>query len=285
MNQTAPHIVTVPGTVRHRLQAYSAHDQINLETIKTQLLPGPGRLERYNRDCLIFHRYEDEKIFIFNFGTAVFFNIPPAEHSHYLTKLGISYSIVPSTLGGQSSNQDEITADDFSIQIETGGSTRVGFNSVTLGEFDLVKVQIVAQVLAQSSALELIEREVEAFLAESEKMTHLFKSRSRFRSNREKLTAFLGESLSARHRIVTQLSLLKEPDKTWEKEDLYILYKGIFANFEIVERIEKIERMFELTSQVTELLLEIVNARRAELLEITIIILIMLEIIRPVFGL
>ena len=284
MNQTAPHIVPVATSTRYRLQAYSSPSRVNFDQIKNLFQPGPGRVERYSRDCLIFSRYDEERIFIFSFGAAVFFNMPAAEHEYYLSKLGISLKRVPHAISPLPvDHSGDVTEDDFILNVEPGQS-RIGFNSVTIGELDLNKVQLIAQVLAQSNALELIEREVEDFLEESEKMTLLFKTSTLFNSNRRKLTQFLGESLSARHRMVTQLSLLKEPDKTWEKEDLYFLYKGIFANFDIDERIEKIERMFQLTSQVTELLIELVNARRAEFLEITVIVLIALEIIRPLFG-
>ena len=281
MIQTAQNIQAVATVLPYRLQAYSSPTKINLEQCKGMFLPGPGRVERYSRECVIFYRYDEEKIYIFKFGAAVFFNFPPAEHEYYLSKLGISIHQTPLVNTGGFLGED-ITEDNFVLNIESGVH-RVGFNSVTLGDLDPNKVQLVAQVLAQSSALEIIEREVDAFLAESEQMTALLKGRGLFKGGRDRLVQFLGESLATRHRVVTQLSLLKEPDKTWEKEDLYFLYKELFANFDIEDRIEKIERMFQLSSQVTELLLGIVNSRRAEFLEITVIVLILIEIVKSFF--
>jgi uncharacterized Rmd1/YagE family protein len=279
MTTMAQNIVPIAAPARYRLQAYSSPVKINTEQCKAVFLPSPGRVERFNRDCSIFHRYEEEKIYIFKFGAAVFFNVPVTEHEYYLSKLGIAAR--PTTASASfAAEGNEITEDDFIINVESG-TPRVGFNFVTLNELEPNKVQLIAQVLAQSSALELIEREVDSFLAESEQMSTLLKNRTLLKGNRERLLRFLGASLSARHRIVNQLSLLKEPDKTWEKEDLYFLYKELF---EIDDRIEKIERMLQLSSQVTELLLEIVNARRAEFLEITVIILIFIEIVKSFFG-
>jgi len=263
---------------RYRLQAYSSALKINLEQLRNAFLPGAGKLERHGRECVVLHRYEEEKIFIFTFGAVVFFNVPAVEHEYYLSKLGIAARPALVSLA-VAHIDEELTEDEFILNIEAG-TPKVSFSSVTLSDFDINKIQLIAQVLAQSSALELIEREVDEFLAESEQMTYLLKTKGFFKSKREKLIEFLGESLSARHRIVNQLSLLKEPDKTWEKEDLYFLYKELFANFDIEDRIEKIERMFQLSSQVTELLLEIVNSRRAEFLEMTVIILISIEIVK-----
>lgn len=274
MIQPAQNLIPIAATARYRLQAYSSPFNINLEQCKQFFLP--GKLERYSRDCTIFHRYDEEKIFIFSFGAAVFFNVPAAEHEYYLSKLGIA---PPQNAAEPRSSEEEITEDDFILNIEAG-PVKVGFNSVSISDLDLIKLQLIAQVLAQSSALELIEREVDLFLAESEKMSSFLNKRGFVKSGKQKLLQFLGESLTARHRVVNQLSLLKDPEKTWEKEDLYRLYKDLFANFDIEERIEKIERMFQLSSQVTELLLEIVNARRAEVLELIIIALIGLEILK-----
>lgn len=282
MTPMAQNILPIAAGARYRLQAYSSPVKINTDQCKAVFAPSPGRIERFSRDCLVFHRYDEEKIFIFKFGAAVFFNVPVAEHEYYLSKLGMAARPAAQNTPPCAEN-GEITEDDFILNVESG-ATRVGFNFVTLNELELNKLQLIAQVLAQSSALELIEHEVDSFLAESEQMSTLLKNRNLLKGNRERLLQFLGGSLSARHRIVNQLSLLKEPDKTWEKEDLYFLYKELFANFEIEDRIEKIERMLQLSSQVTELLLEIVNARRAEFLEMTVIILIAIEIVKSFFG-
>ncbi len=257
---------------RYRLQAYSASTKIALEQAR-ELFVG-SKFEQLSRECLLLERFEDEKVFIFRFGALVFFNVPPTEHEYYLRKLNLS--------AGSGSAQPELTDDSFLLTIEPG-VTRVAFNSVTLPDLDTTKLQLVCQVFAQSSALELVEHAVERFLAESERMTALFQSKGSAFGKRQQLIHFLGEGLRARHRIVTQLSLLKEPEKTWEKEDLYVLYKGLFANFEIEDRIEKCEHMIQLSSQVTELLLELVNARRAEIMELTIIILIGFEIVKSFF--
>jgi uncharacterized Rmd1/YagE family protein len=176
-----------------------------------------------------------------------------------------------------------MSEDEVTIKIEPG-VMEVGFNTATVPEFDLVLIQMVAQVLAQSSSLELIEWEVEEFLADSDRFTRFLQGREFKRPRRSELLRFLGSGLSAKHRIVNQLALLTEPDKTWEREELYRFYKELFVNFEIKERIEKIEKMLGLSSEVSELLLEIVNARRAEIMELTIIFLIAFEVVKSLLG-
>ena len=277
-NTNAPNTTTVIPRImplRVRLQAYSAQVKIDFETLKSAFIPGASNIERYNRDCIILHRDDAEKIFVFRFGTAVFMNVPISEHEYYLSKLGIAANAAKSA----GSFLPGLAEDEFLISVETGVS-KVSFNGAVLPDWDLNRIQIVAQVLAQSNALEIIEKEVEAFLAESEKMSAYIQSGRIDKGKRETLMNFIGSGLSARHRMVNTLSLLKEPEKTWDKEDLYLLFKELFNNFEIEDRIEKVDRMFQLSSEVSELLLDIVTARRSEFLEIVIIVLFAFEIIK-----
>lgn len=257
---------------RYLLHAYSAPERFSLRQVSELLLN--EKKERYSQDCLIVHRNNIEKIFIFRFGTIVFFNVAVEEHEAYLSTLGMT----PKKRVEQK-DLDELAEDDFTLTIEPG-VTEVAFNSVKIPEFDLAKLEMVAHILAQSSALEIIEWEVEEFLAESDTMTRSLKRGGLVSRSRAKLLKFIGEGLSARHRIVNQLLLLNEPEKTWEKEDLYKLYQDLFKNFDMKDRIDRLEKMLSLCSDVSELLLEVLNARRAEVMEIVIIVLIGFELIK-----
>ena len=111
-------------------------------------------------------------------------------------------------------------------------------------------------------------------------MTNYLKKGSWGLGRRQKLLEFVARGLNAKHRIVNQLAILSEPETTWEKEDLYLIYRKLFANLDIKERIDKIEKMLNLSAEVSAMLLESLNTRRAELLELIIIILIAIEIVR-----
>jgi uncharacterized Rmd1/YagE family protein len=259
---------------RYTLNAYSSSEHISLRQANELFLN--ENKERFDQDCLILHRNNAEKVFVFRFGTVVFFNVSLDNHNGYLTTLGLN----PKT---KTKDDDELAEDDFTLTIEPG-VTEVGFNAVKIPEFDMGKLQMVAHVLAQSSSLEVIEWEVEEFLAESESMTKSLKRGALRSSSRDRLLRFIGEGLSARHRIVNQLSLLNEPERTWENQDLYQLYRDLFKTFDMKDRIEKLEKTLSLCTEVSKLLLEVANARRAEVMEIVIIFLIAIEVVKSLFG-
>lgn len=258
------------------LNAYSVSEKIKLKHLSEVLNEYPN--ERYTQDCLIIHLEALEKIFVFRFGTVVFLNVSMETQERYLTLLGLT----PKIKTVDHDDLEDLAKDHFSIIIESG-KPEVRFTSVKLEAFDLSKIQLIAHVLAQSSALELIEWEVEDFLTESDNMTLEMKKGMLARRGRSKLVQFIGEGLSARHRIVNQLTLLNEPEKTWDKEDLYQLYRDLFKNFDMIQRLERLEKMLSLSSDVSELLLEMVNSRHAEILEWIVIILISMEVIGSIF--
>ena len=269
MNSTVSHIFPEE---RYLLHAYSAPARLNLKQVREQF--ASDLVERFSPDCLIYHRQHNQKIFIFRYGTVVFFNFPTERHHDYLAGIGVVP--LPQT---SEEKQDEITEEEFILKISPGVN-EVGFNSVTIPQLDTVALQVIAQLLAQSSALEILEQEVEEFLAESEKMTNYLKKGSWGLGRRQKLLEFVARGLNAKHRIVNQLAILSEPETTWEKEDLYLIYRRLFANLDIKERIDKIEKMLNLSAEVSAMLLESLNTRRAELLELIIIALIAVEILR-----
>ncbi|MDZ4785023.1 MAG: RMD1 family protein [bacterium] len=154
-----------------------------------------------------------------------------------------------------------------------------------LPDLELRKILLIAQIIAQSTALQLIEWRVEKFLSESEDMTRFLKHTGFVRRGRRNLLQFIGESLSTRHKIVRQMAMLKRPDVTWESDELYELYDQMVKIdvFDIEPRISNVDKMLEVSSEVTDLLLEVNHTRRSEIMEIIVIVLITIEVVKAFF--
>lgn len=253
-------------------EAVSGPERFSVRRIK-QLLGDKG-CERYSTNCLVIRRSLDSFVFVFGFGTVVFFNTPESEQLHFLELLGIT---PPSP---RPDSNGALAEDDFTLKVAPGAEVSVSFDSVTIPKLELAKVQLVARLLAQSSALELVEKDVQEFLAESEQINKRLQQRGWLRPNRRTLLKFLSEGLEARHRIVNHLVLLEEPELSWDDEEYHTLYVGLFDNLDLVERVEHVDKMIDLASDVSRLLLEMANAKRSELLELIIIILIAVEIVK-----
>lgn len=263
-------------TERFKLQAYSAPLRLDLRQAENQL-QGES-IERFSSRSLIVHISEREKIFLFHFGTAVFFNVAVAQHKNYLDKL----NLVPINSRARQ-DPDDIAQDDFAVQVDPNSPISVGFSGATLPDLAIPRLQLVAQVLAQSNSLELTEWQVEELLNESEEMTKLLSKRGWVPRRQDRLMRFLGQALATNHQIINQLRLLTDPDRTWDSEEFANLFTGLLRTFDIEKRHGRIEKMLDLAADVTKLVLEIGQSNRAELLEMIIIALIFFEVIRPMF--
>ena len=264
------------GSSEFSLYSYSSQGLIGLK--RCQSILGEGRFERPSPNCLQVEVGQSQLVFVFSFGTVVFFNIPLAEQTEYLEKLSVTFR-KPEKFIENEAEEDDRTEDSILLKVQQG-VTRVDFNSVTVPDLDTSRLYIVAQLLAESSALELIEWEVREILKESETMAVHLKKTGWVQGKRRELLQLMGEALSTRHRVVDQLSDLGDSDKLWEDEELHKLYRGLFDNFEIDQRVKHIEKMLELTAEAAGLLVDLMDVRRSEVLEIIVIILIAIEVVK-----
>jgi uncharacterized Rmd1/YagE family protein len=260
----------------YRLYCYSFDDIIDLKAVRTRLSEYESR--RSEGHCLSIKIADTQFLYVFQFGSVVLLNINEDKHSELLQEVG-----VVSTGTRVQTLDEEFVEDDFELFVgeEKPGVT---FNSVSIPTWDEDLLRIIAQVLAQSGSLSLLESEVASMVERSETLTcTLTDSAFPYRS-RKKLLEFLGGALRARHQIVNQLLILKDPEIVWENEDAFGLYKMLLDNFEFSRRIESIEKMLDITYATSELHFDLFNARHSELLEIVIILLIAVEIVQTFVG-
>ena len=84
---------------------------------------------------------------------------------------------------------------------------------------------------------------------------------------------------------MNQLAIFNAPERTWDNKDCNSVYNALVVEFELQERTANVEKMLSLSTNVGSLLLEMANARKAELLELIIIFLIVFEILQTFFKL
>ncbi|NBW41330.1 RMD1 family protein [bacterium] len=174
--------------------------------------------------------------------------------------------------------------DEFTIQRGVA-EPQVAFHSLSIPEWDIEFIHVLGQVLARSCALSLVEREVDIMLTGSEAMTSGLQKRASSWSNRKQIISHLQRVLRLRHRLIIQLSLLRDPDVVWDNEMLDRIYRRLMENFDFEDRIESVEKMLELSSEVSRLQLETISTKRSEMLEIIIILLILFEVLHTLFSL
>lgn len=93
----------------------------------------------------------------------------------------------------------------------------------------------------------------------------------------------IGEVLAARHRVIGTVQADERPDLLWDNPGLDRLYDRLEAEYELSERATALERKFEALGDFAEVLLDLVQDKRAFRLEAAIIGLIALELCLSLF--
>ncbi|HEY4000433.1 MAG TPA: RMD1 family protein, partial [Candidatus Xenobia bacterium] len=141
-------------------------------------------------------------VFVFTFGSVAFFNVGKAQQMEFLKALGPAPEDAPT--------------DDFRISVRPEERDKVMFGQVVLPEVSEARLRLVARALAQSTALETVERMVEGLVERSAKMTDVMKLGGRVPGHEKDLIRFIGTALDARRSVLSSLAVLDAPEATWD---------------------------------------------------------------------
>lgn len=213
--------------------------------------------------------------FVFRFGVVV--TVGLADNSLHDLDSALQAHVVDQT------HLQELEAADLEVRSE--GSDKIG----TKGQIQLVdtseeRLLLVATVLARSVVLARDEILVsEAFDQIAPLVTNL-REKGHVRWKIRPVMQLVGDVLSARHRMLGTAQVDERPDLLWDHPELDRLYVRLEAEYELKERAEVLDRKFGALGEFTEVLLEIVQDKRAFRVEVIIIALIGFEIVLSLFN-
>jgi uncharacterized Rmd1/YagE family protein len=166
--------------------------------------------------------------------------------------------------------------------VETGKSeSRILHNEVWLSSAvaEPIQLRIIAMLLAQSVALDYLDREADVALAGFERSLIDLREQGRIRISTRKVLKSIGYAMQTRHAVLTNVALFDEPAETWESEIIEDLYRGMQDFFDIAERQEVLTVKLDFILENTRMLFEVLSSRKSHYLEWIVIILIGMEIL------
>jgi len=178
-------------------------------------------------------------------------------------------------------------SDELRVVVEPSAQNRVLFDRVIVAREDEKYWQILGMLLAQSVALDFYEKKVDQVLADFSgrlRMSTTWLRRILYPKTSE-IIANINQTISLHQDIIANLEVLDKPDLTWEGMDLDRLYREFLSMLELPERISILGQKLDLLKEHMGTALTIVSARRMEVLEIVIILLITLSILQGLLTL
>jgi uncharacterized Rmd1/YagE family protein len=248
------------------IHAYHLHETLKLKAINL-LFEGKSITKSATR--LAFQEGERGFYFIYRFGSVIFFNMSPEKREIVLGKL-------KSLIGEK---QEMIIHEEFALMVDPGTGISVEFDSVTIDEFTIERLDIVSMVLAQSTALEYFEIKVDEMLGRSADIGHALQRRGHLERRAGEIKKFIGQCITTKQSLVASLYLLDKPDETWEDQVLDKLYREAVDMFELKERYRTVDYKLRMIQENLELIADLLQYRHANFLEWAIIVLIAIEIV------
>lgn len=221
-------------------------------------------------DPLVIRASETHRVMITSFGAVVFW---PFDES--------VARLVTSRIRETLTDNYVVEEVEDRLVVEVGRpATRFFHNEIYLkGDASAAHMRIIAMLLAQSVALDYLEREADSALGAYQPYMLDLRNRGKIPISTKKILKSIGFSMQIRHSVLTNLALFDKPAETWESEELEDLYQGLQDFFDLHERRDGLNVKLDFVNQNTAMLFEVVSARRLEYLEWIVIILIAIEVV------
>lgn len=149
---------------------------------------------------------------------------------------------------------------------------------ILLADTAPARLELVAIVLARNVVLSRNEEQVSEAFDRIAPLVANLREHGRATFPIRQAMRLVGEVLAARHRVMGTVQVDERPDVLWDNPELDRLYARLEAEYELDERAEVLERKFVALGDFAEVLLDIVQGKRAFRLEVAVVVLIAFEI-------
>ncbi|MBI4458099.1 RMD1 family protein [Candidatus Uhrbacteria bacterium] len=256
-----------------RLPISAHYIKASLNLAKIEQKNGDLPLIKKERTVLVYKPAENQLIFVFAFGVVTLFGISDKkEVAKFLKRFG---------KGGEEElaiKVIDVAPEDYVVVVDPEQPEAVEFDYVRVKNLSHDKIMIVAHMLAQSVAIDFFDRRAEEMSERFERIHMNLAKKGRVVMTRREIMQTIGTSGGIIIFIIGQLALLDKPDITWEEKEAETLFVGLRKMYELDDRFSSLRFKITQMQDTSELMLDVLNTRRAEFMEVVIILLFVLDI-------
>lgn len=265
--------------MEHQYSLTAHYIKHSLNLAKCQAKNPDLTLWRKERNLLVYKISETQYLCVYSFGVVTMFGVDDRKEKDRLLKRF-------ARLGEEEPGvaMDGLPTEEYPVVIDPSVPESAEFNVLRLKHLSIDKLLLVFHVIAQSVAIDFLEQQVEETLQRFEKIHMNLAKKGLLIATARDVMKTIGTSGNIVNFIVGQLSLLDKPDIAWEDKDAEVLFINLRKMFELEDRFSTIRFKLTFIQDSSELMLDTLQHRRAEFLELTIIGLIVFEIVMALFG-
>ncbi|XP_078175670.1 protein RETARDED ROOT GROWTH, mitochondrial-like [Carex rostrata] len=220
-----------------------------------------------NRD----HKYSYRYVVVFQYGSAVLFNIADHEAEQYL-------DIVRKHASGL---LPETRKDDYAVVEKRSLPTWMqgGLDYIILKSLDIDGIRIIGSVLGQSIALDHYIRQVDDMVEEFTDINRVMEKTGNFDMKRKKLFQLVGKANSNLADVIIRLGLFDRSEIAWKNANYAQILEYLREEYELNQRFGSLDFKLKFVEHNIHFLQEVLQNRRSDLLEWGVIILLTIEIV------
>src|SRR5262245_32065760 len=209
-------------------------------------------------------------VFVYPFGAVVFHNVPPAERERQMGRLHAARSGLTNALGAEES---------LTVREEPGARPDIRDGVLIVDKLSFEGTSVVAMTTAQSAAMDYYDRIVDQMFSETDRLVERLEKAGRAPFLTRPLHRFIGTAIGTRNEVLSILHLLDKPDAVWEDYTADRIYHELRAEFDLADRYTALELKLRSVQEALELVLDMARDSRLVLLEASIVLLIVIEIV------
>jgi len=208
-------------------------------------------------------------VFVYPFGAIVFRDMPVVERDDALARLRRARPGLTSAT----------VIEEFTAREDPGATPDVAGGVLTVDRLTPERARVISLTVAQSAAMEYYERIVEEMFGRTARLVDRMEARGSVPVSTRPLHRFIGAAISTRNEVLSILHLLDKPDEAWDDAAMDRIYDELRAEFDLVDRHRALETKLRSVQEALELILDVARDRRLVVLEATIVVLILFEIV------
>lgn len=209
------------------------------------------------------------EMFFYPFGAVVFCDLDVGRRAEELARL---HRIKPGLT-------QEVVSETFMVRESPGAKSEVGDGILVIDALTSARSAVVALTVGQSAGMEYYERIVDRLFARTDALVQRLERTGSVPINVRNLHRFIGEAVGVRNETIAILHLLDKPDAVWDDPVMEEIYVDLRAEFDLLDRYAALESKVRTVQEALELVLDVARDRRMWVLEATIVLLIVVEIV------
>lgn len=264
------HSAPAPTPVQSAQGVHTFHAVAFVENFSLKELAAIYPEARRTPHELSFQAAAGGSVFMYPSGAVVFYDVGQAGRETELLRLRRALPNLTSAS----------MLEEFSVREVPGAKPDIQNGCLVLDALTFERASIVAMTVGQSAAMEYYERIVDQMFVKTDKIVEKLEKKGTISIFRTRgLHRFIGQAIGTRSEVLSVLHLLDKPDAAWDDPGAERIYQELRSEFDLIDRHEAMEAKLRSVQDALELVTDVARDRRLVLLEASIVLLIVFEIV------